>query len=373
MRPVTSKFLTTIRGSHRMAIRVLALTTFQTGVNPTGTELSVLQGDVTLDATADVRGTLDLTVDGTNAFTRDPDGLITPYGNELFVQRGVYYDTGTRELVSQGYYRIYEVNQDDKPDAPIRVAARDRMSGIVDGRLVAPAQFLAGTSIRTVFNTLVLEIYPTATITYDFDPDASTLQTTQVADQDRYTFLRDLVKSRGKVMFWNYAGELRVQSPPDPSAVVFDVNAGAGGVLVALNRRLDRDGVYNAVVARGEAPTDQSQPVQALAVDNNPDSPTYWNGRFGKVPRFYQSSFITTSGQAATAASKILQQSIGLPYSVDFTMVPNVALEPLDPIKITHKKGSENHVIQSITIPLAADAAMRASTREQTTVDIEVT
>lgn len=370
MRPVSEQFLRVIRGSHQVATRVVALTSFQTGTNPTGVELSVIDGTVTFDATADVRGMLDVTVDGTNAFTRDPAGLLTPYGNELFVQRGIVYGTGTRELVSQGYYRIYSVEQDDRPDSPLRISARDRMSGIVDGRLLAPVQFLAGTSIRTVFNTLILEIYPTATITYDFNPDTDTLQTSQVADEDRYTFLRDLVKSRGKTMFWNYAGVLRVQDPPNPSAVVFDVNSGANGVLVAINRTLDRDGVYNAVVARGEAPTDQSQPVQATAIDNNVTSPTYWNGRFGKVPRFYQSPFITTTSQAQTAAIKILQQSIGLPYSVDFTMVPNVALEPLDPVRVTHPDGYENHIIQTLTVPLGIGDAMRATTREQTSVDI---
>jgi hypothetical protein len=373
VRPVSAQFLNVIRGSHQVVVRVKVLTTFQTGVNPTGTEVAVIDGDVTLDATADVRGTVELTVDGTNAFTRDPGGLLTPYGHELFVERGVIYGTGNRELVSQGYYRIYAVEQSGEPDSPIRLSGRDRMSGIVDGRLVAPVQFVAGTSIRTVFNTLVLEIYPTATITYDFNPDADTLQTNQVADEDRYAFLRDVVKSRGKVMYWDYAGVLRVTDPPNPSAIVFDVNAGANGVLVSLDRRIDRDGVYNAVVARGEAPTDQSEPVQALAVDNNPTSPTFWDGPFGKVPRFYQSPFITSSIQAGTAAAKILQQSIGLPYSVDFTAVPNVALEPLDPVRVTHEDGYENHIIQRLTIPLSVEQTMSASTREQTDLDIEVT
>lgn len=371
MRPVTSQFLNAIRGSHQVAVRVKLLTTFQTGVNPTGTELAVRDGDVILDAAADVRATIDVTIDGTDSFSRDPGSPLTPYGHELFVERGVVYGSGTRELVSQGYYRIYSVEQSGEPDSPIRLSGRDRMSGLIDGRLLAPVQFVAGTSIRAVFDALVLEIYPAATIVYDFDPDASTLQTSQVADEDRYTFLRDLVKSRGKVMFWDYAGSLRIQSPPDPGATVFDVDAGAHGVLVSLDRRLDRDGVYNAVVALGEAPTDLSEPVRAIAIDNNPLSPTFWTGPFGKVPRFYQSPFITTTTQAATAAAKILQQSIGLPYSVDFTAVPNVALEPLDPIRIVHEDGYENHIIQRLVIPLTVGQAMNGSTREQTELVIE--
>jgi hypothetical protein len=372
VRPVSDEFLNVIRGSHQVAIRVTVLTSFQTGVSPTGTELLVINGDVTLDATADVRGTVDVTVDGTNAFSRDPDGLLTPYGNELFVERGVVFGTGTREMVSQGYYRIYSVEQDDRPDAPIRLAGRDRMSGIVDGRLLAPMQFVAGTSIETVFETLVQEIYPTAEVIFDFDAATSLLATSHVADEDRYTFLRDLANARGKIMFWDYAGRLRVEDPPDPSVTVFDVNAGAHGVLLSLDRRIDREGVYNAVVALGEAPSTEVTPVRAVARDMNASSPTFWDGPFGKVPRFYQSPFITTGEQAATAAEKILARSIGLPYSVDFTAVPNPALEPLDPVRVTHRDGYENHVIERLRVPLTVTEPIVATTREQTAIVIEV-
>lgn len=371
MRPVSADFLNVIRGSHQIAVRVRVLTSFQTGTNPTGTELAVINGDVVLDATADVRGTVDVTVDGTDAFTRQATGLLTPYGNELFVERGVVLGTGGREYVSQGYYRIYAVEQPDRPDNPIQLEARDRMSGIIDGRLEAPRHFPAGTSVSAVFTSLVQEIYPTATITYDFDATTSTLQTAHIADEDRYTFLRDIAKSRGKIMYWNYRGELRVEDPPDPSATVFEVNAGANGVLVSLSRRLDRDGVYNAVVALGETPSETQLPVRAVARDMNPASPTFWNGSFGKVPRFYSSPFITNATQAASAATKILQRAIGLPYRVNFAAVPNPALEPYDPIKITHRDGYDNHVIDRLVIPLNVAEPMTATTRELTSALIE--
>lgn len=378
MRPVSPQFLTTIRGSHTIAMRCRVVVNTQTGTAPTGiADLDVIDGDVTLDASSNVRGTLDLTVSGLDAngrdiFTRQSSGPLTPYGNEIFVERGITYATGTREYVSQGYYRIYKVEQDDRPGAPIRIAARDRMSGIIDARLVAPIQFMSGTSIATIFNTLVLEVYPTAVITYDFNPNTTTITRDQIADEDRYGFLRDLVKSRGKTMFWDYAGRLVIMDPPDTSNIVFDVNAGAGGVLVSVGRQLDREGVYNAVVAIGQAP-DGTTPVRAVARDMNPNSITFWNGPFGKVPRYYFSTFVTTDAQAGTAAQKILEQSLGLPYNVNFAMVPNPALEPLDPIQITHPSGYEYHVIDRITIPLRHDRAMTASTREQTDVVIEVT
>lgn len=370
MRPVSAQFLDAVRGSHQLVTRVTLLTSFQTGVTPVGTTLLVVDGDVTLDSSADVRGTVAVTVDGNDAFTRVPTGALTPYGNELFVERGVQYGVGNREFVSQGYYRIYEVEQSGEPDSPIRLTGRDRMSGIIDARLLGPVQFVAGTSISSIFSTLVGEVYPTATITYDFNAAATTISRSQIADEDRYGFLLDLVRSRGKVMFWNYAGVLRVQDAPDATDVVFDVDAGAHGVLISLDRTLNRDGVYNAVVAVGQAP-DEVTPVRAVALDMNPNSPTFWNGRFGKVPRYYFSTFLTNTGQASTAAQKILERSIGLPYNVNFTMVPNPALEPLDPIRVVHEDGYENHIIQQLVIPLIADRPMTGQTREQTDVIID--
>ena len=138
--------------------------------------------------------------------------------------------------------------------------------------------------------------------------------------------------------------------------------------MVRLSRSLSRQGVYNGVVARGDQPTDDVQPI-ALVVDNNPVSPTYWNGRFGKVPRFYYSSFITTAAQATSAAESLLQQAIGLPYSIDLNAVPNPALEPYDSITITAPDRTDVHVLDSVTIPLSFGNAMTGSTRKLITFE----
>lgn len=373
MRPVSEAFLRAIRGSHRAFSRVTVVTTYQEGTQPTGTDLTVLKGTVTADAQASIRGRCELTVDGrANPFPSSPTGLLTPYGNEVFVQRGIEFGNGTIELVTLGYYRLYTVEQDDAPDGPIQVTAFDRMSGIVDARLEAPAQFPAGTSVSSVFDTLVHEVYPTATIVFDYDAGVDVLQTNHIADQDRYKFLNDLAKSRGKVWFWDYKGQLRVQSPPDPASPVFQVNGGRDGVLVSLSRTLNREGVYNVVVATGEQPSADVAPVRAVARDNNPNSPTYAFGRFGPVPKPYSSPFITTVEQAASAAQNLLQRTIGLPYSASFEAVPNPALEALDPVQVVYPGRWETHVLESVTIPLNVEVPMTATTREQSTVQIDV-
>jgi hypothetical protein len=373
MRPVSDAFLAAVRGSHAMSARARVVAPGLTGTNPTGTVVPILAGDVRLDATADVRSTLDMSTDGTGAWPDASTDLLAPYGNELFVERGVQFGGGTTEWVSLGYFRIQSVEQDRPPDGPIRVTAQDRMAGIVEARLTSPRQYTASTSFGAIVDDLVLEVYPSATIDWDDATDLSTTGRALLGEEDRYALLKDLVTSVGKVAYWDHRGHLVIRTPPDTTDPVVEVGVGRDGVLVSMTRQLSREGVYNAVVATGEA-ADTDAPPRAVVVDANPLSPTYWYGGFGKVPRFYSSPFITTVTQATTAAGSLLRQSLGLPYSVDFTAVPNPALEPLDPVRISYpgKDGSRTHVIETLTVPLVASGALAATTREQTVVLLAV-
>lgn len=351
-----------------MFARAVVVTTFQEGISPTGYEIPIIDGDVRADASADIRSTLSLTTSGFDAWPHQPDDLLAPYGNEIWVERGLDFGNGVKEIVGLGYHRINTTSQLLGPDGEITITAADRMAGIIDARLVAPQQFPVGSSLGNAFDVLVHEVYPDADIVYDFDAEDSTFTTSHTAEEDRYGFLNDLARSRGKIMYWDYTGRLRVESPPDPNTPVHQISSGAGGVLVEISRNLTRQGVYNAVVVNGETPTDKP-PVQAVVYDDNPLSPTYWNGPFGHVPRFYYSSFITTQSAAFSAGESILQQAIGLPYNIDFQSIVNPALEPFDSLRITSPDRTDVHVLDSVTIPLTADRSMRGSTRKLITFD----
>lgn len=351
-----------------MIVRAIVCSTFQSGVAPTGVEIPILGGSVTLDATADIRSTLDLTTDGTRMWPHRAADTLAPYGNEIYVERGILYGNGTQEWVGLGYHRIDTPDQNMPPDGPIRIDGKDRMAGLIDGRLLAPAQFEAIETYGSVVDELVLEVYPSALIDWD-SGESDQIGRSLIVEEDRHGFLDDLVRSLGKIWYWDHRGRLQIRDAPSVDAPVFDVYHGTGGVLVSMSRELTRQGVYNAVVASGEA-TDTLEPVRAVAVDNNAESPTYFYGRFGPVPMFFTSPFLTTETQAQSAADAILRRQLGLPYSVDFSMVPNVALEPWDPVRVRYsdRDGPETHVLQTVGIPLVPEQAMAATTREQTTV-----
>jgi hypothetical protein len=380
MRPVTQQYLNAVRGSHTIAVRAKVLTTFQTSDSPGGVEIPILSGNVQSEARifgqTEVQGalivsSLDLTTDGRNTWPHNPTDLLAPFGNEIFIERGINLGTRGIEWVGLGYFRIDDVDQQSAPSGPIRISGSDRMANIEDARFTQPRQFLEGVTLGSIVEELITEVYPDAVIEWDDNTNLSTLGRTLVFEKERLDALTDLVTSVGKMMYWDHRGALVIRNVPDPTVPVYEVDSGPGGVLVELSRDLSRDGVYNGVVATGEA-ADTNPPVFAVAVDQGVNSPTLWGGRFGKVPRFYSSPFITTLSQAQSAAEAILVQSLGLPYNVDFTTSPNIALEALDAVLVRYPKydrsivtRSEVHVLQRISYPLLPEQAMTAVTREQ--------
>ncbi len=374
MRPVSSRYLAAVRGSHEIVTRVKSVTPGQEGVTPTGTELRLVDGSITLDANAACRTVGDVTL--AEPWSDDGTG-IAPYGQELYVERGVVYGNGVREFVGLGYLRIVDVDQPEAPLGPLRVSLQDRMSALVDARLLTPVQYPASSLNGDVMTELVHEVLPGLTIEWDDSTDTETIGRAVIVEEDRWAFLNDLVVSNGKVWYFDHRGVLIIRTPPDATVPVFDVNAGSNGVLVSASRSLSREGVYNAVKASGEG-ADDTAAVYAIAYDLNVESLTYWEGSYGKVPRFYASPFISTEAQALAAATSLLAGSLGLPYEVDITMVPNVALEPLDPVLVSYppdlsknpKVRREAHVLDTIAIPLTGAGGMRATTRKATLLEV---
>lgn len=368
MRPVSDTFLQALRGSHKMVADARVLTSYQEGVDPDGIDIPIVSGDVSMDATASIRSTLSLETDGNQMWTTAASGLLTPYGNEIFVRRGLDFGDGTREWVSQGYFRITDVQQGNNVNNVMAITGYDRMAGIIDSRLTEPRQFAAGTLLTDIVSILVGEVYPLATITWIGSGVGETLARALVTeDEDRYKFIDDLVKSYGKIWYWDYNGELIIKDPPDPLSPVYTVNAGESGVLISFDRSISREGAYNAVVVNGQG-ADTIPPVHVVVIDDEPLSATYWYGDFGKVPKFYSSSFITTTEQAINAGAAMLRQSRGLPYNIDFNTVPNAALEPLDPVLVNTGDRSEIHTLETISLPLVATESQSATTREQRVV-----
>lgn len=368
MRPVTDRFVEAIKGSHKIAFRALALEPGQSGTQPVGVELAVISGKVSYAWNTPIRAMLDLTVKPMSdvGFPIRASDPLDVSGKEIIVYRGIDYGGGDTELVSLGYFRIDEDEQDIPINRPIRISAPDRMAGIVDARLESPRQYTSAWNYGDALEDLITEVYPDATIEWDDSTNSRGLGASVMQDEDRYALAEDLVTAVGKIFFWDYRGILVVRDPPDPSVIVGEIRHGTRGTLVGLKRRRSRIGAINIVVATGEA-TDERAPARGVARDDNPASPTFWQGPFGPVPEFYSSPLLINDAMAMKAARTILDRKLGLHYAVDLSAIPNPAYEVGDPLLVSYddEAGTEIHIADTLDIGLGASEAMTAGMRER--------
>ncbi len=363
-------FDTLVRGSHTARFRAVLVEGFQTGTDPFGLDMRVVDGGVEYDASAEIRSTGGVTV--AEAWPDARDLRFAPYGSEVFLARGV--ETGAMGALwaPMGYYRISKTTQADSARGPIALDLDDRMATIIDSRFMAPRQWLTGTTVGEIINEVVLEVYPEAVILWDDDSDESQLGRSLIAEESRLEVIKTLADGLGKIFYWDEIGRLVFKDIPSETDVIWTVNAGPGGVMVSADRSLSRDGVYNALVVTGEG-ADQLNPVRAVAYNAQGSSPTFFGGPFGRVPRFYSSSFITTQTQAEGAAVSLLRQSLGAPYDVGLSAVPNPAVRPYDVIRVVYNDGTrEVHIVDRVSVPFDVDTPINIATRQSTIIHVGV-
>lgn len=363
-------FAALVSGSHRARFRAIAPVGFQTGTDPYGEPLDVTGGSITFDATADVWASGSITVAA--PWPGPTNEIISVFGGEVFLSRGIDTGSGGVAWSPLGYFRISDDSQADAARGPVTLTLDDRMMTIIESRLIAPRIYGPRTIVLSAVEELVREVYPEAEIEFDSNSGETFLGRQVTIEENRYEGLLDFAEGLGQIVHFDERGVLRFRDVPTETDPVWSVNAGPGGVKVNANRKLTRDRVYNAVVARGEG-MDDMPPVQAVAYDASPASPTRWGGPFGRIPRFYNSPFITTVGQARSAAEALLRRSIGAPYTVSLSTIPNPAMRPYDPIRVVYDDGTrETHVIDKITIPFDVETDARIETREQTMAYVRV-
>lgn len=363
MRSVTQEWQDSIAASHKLSVLVTVLTTEFEYDLPL-----LVDGNVTLDSTAATRGRCDITLidDGSwGIVPTSPSDLLAPYGNEIQIKRGIEYPDGSIELVSLGIFRLQDVDVNDTGvGMEIRISAPDRSDRIIDARFEDPWQVDAGTNYGTAILDTLLDAWPE--MEYQFA--TTTLVSPQLIaeeGEDRWAFCQSMASSIGMELYFDGDGVCILRPAPSVGSPVYSLVEGENEVLIGAARNWTRQGSFNRVISTGENLGDDTPPARGVATDDNPDSPTYYYGPFGKVPRFYSSSFIATDEQATEASNTILLKELGTTQKVSFGSLVDPALEPGDVARITRLRAGidEDHVIESLTIPLSAQGTMDGSTR----------
>lgn len=327
--------------------------------------LPVVSGSVTIDGRAALRRRCTVTVldvDGTYA-PSTPSSRLAPYGNELVLKRGV-----TGDMASLGVFRIATAKVNDTGPVTIELAGFDRAGTVQAARFETPYTVAAGTNYATAIQALITSRY--SGLTFSF---ATTSRLTPLLvfeeGSDPWEAAQKMAASIGMEVFFDAVGTCVLRPEPDPNAVgvaVTTYTEGTAGVVVEVTNDLDADPGYNKFIVSGE-PVDGSAPVRAEALDNNPASPTYFYGAYGRRPRFFRSQFITTTAQAQETANALLLRELGGSEQVSFSAVPNPAHDAGDIVRVVRARIGVDTVavIDSLTMPLEPAGLMRVATRKQ--------
>ncbi len=335
-------------------------------------DLSVLGGSVTADARRSIwrDASLDL------APTEDLDlpavfALLKTPGIELAIARGVEIADGTQLVAALGRF---------VPDEPqlkrsgagysLSVTASDVSIRIQRARWVDPYTIASGTPLATALSELLADRYPlvATAITSDVCPDTLGVQVVTEAgsDSDPWADACSLASAFGYVLCPDPAGVVTVRriAPATPGEAVFTFARGATAIITETTLSATLERTYNGVVATGEG-TGVDVPVRGEAWDDNPASPTYRLGPFGRVPYFYSSPLLTTADQCETAAAKLLAGLLGRVEAFSCQSAVHPGLQPLEVIAVEQSDGSSRaYVLDAIGIPLDLGGTMAITTRE---------
>lgn len=359
MRARSADFDPAVRRSHEIAVRCDVLYNRV----PVATELKLVGGSVTLDRTAAQRGRCSVQLAEPLQIPSSTGGLLTPYGYELAISRGVRYTDGTTELMPLGVFPI-QTSALDGVTRLTSIEAIDRSQMVVDARLEDAASIDPGTNYGTAIRTIIGNAVPG--LTYDFVATAYTTPALVFeAQADRWQTVLNMATAIGCELYFDGTGVCVLRHEPTFSAVpAWTLAEGEGGLLTGAVLAMDRSPAYNRVIATGENTSLTTVP-RGVWTDDDPSSPTYYGGGFGHKPRFFASAFISSNDQAASAAAAIGTAQKGVARSLALAAVPNPALEPGDLVLVRRSAigVDEVHVLDAITYGLTADGPMTAASR----------
>lgn len=346
MYPVTDRFLQRITESHTPFTQVLLFLTDGRVV-----DLEHTGGSVTVDRGQAIRRTCTVTIADPTLIPRSPSDQLATYGATLRISRGVDYGDDSQELVPVGVFRLDSVGG-DASQGPVTLQGKDLSAVIADdkftttytvtGTLVSAVTELIHRSIPTAEIVASISDVPIGTRSYDIEADP-------------WAGCQEIAAAGGAEVYPDADGVFRIATLPDLATAtpVWSIEATEGGAYISANRAMTSDNVNNGVMARGENTTDNVPPVSYLATDNDPNSPTYWSGPYGRRPMFYTSATLISTGACQQAAILKLAQAKAPNASGDISSLPNPALEPGDVLRVMHEDGSrELHQAASFTVPL---------------------
>jgi hypothetical protein len=313
---------------------------------------------------------------------KQPSDTFAPYGNILRPWRGIrvpgatYSDSFDTDIYywPLGVFRLASASITDDGVPKLSITAYDHSRTIARNKITQPWIVAAGTNYGDAITALCqdrlpgLQALPHGVI--DLTP-----QIIVDPETDPWKTVTDWAAAIGYEVYIDVYGQLVIQAEPDPSTdpvtwTYQDGTLDANAVLLSVDRSMNDEPGYNGVVLMSESTT-IPVPIRVEVWDNNPSSPTYYLGPYGKVPKFVSNPLVTTTTQGTAAATAELLKSAGGTEQASFAIVPNPAHEAGDVVRVVRPLSRTDRVgvIDSMTIPLDVKSAMSIQTRERRSLE----
>ncbi|MFJ9961082.1 DUF5047 domain-containing protein [Streptomyces avermitilis] len=353
MQPVSGKWAPALTTDHGRTVKVNVL--YNGSI--VAEDVAFSEGSVSVDRGSEVRRTLSLTIPDPADFPHSETDTYGVYGQRIYVEGGLRYLDGSTESVPLGTFVITSVSGDIHT-GPLTVQAAG-LEVLLKTEFETATSTSGYVSAAAFISYHITDTVPGASfVNLSTGGSAAVATKTWDSGTEKWSALKEVATAAGAELFVNAAGTYVLADPPDIATAtpVWDVLAGEGGVMVSAEMELNRDGVFNRVVASGENAEDNTAPVSAEAKITASTDPLRYGGPFGKQTKSYSSSLITTAAKALAAANTLLAKYRAPNRTVSLSTVPNLALDAGDCIRVRYLDDvmpPELHLVQSFAIPLS--------------------
>lgn len=328
---------------------------------------AISQGSITADSRRNIRRQGNLTLAPATGFDLSPFDKVSDQ-SRIRVQRGIRFLDGSEEWVTVATLAV-QSSERRLGEGTLKVTGYDPSACIDDFTLITSYAPIGPdgkklTTVEAIKDLVDIALWETAVWhvgpgidTAVFPPDGT------VFTGSRWDAINNLAKSLSAVVYVDPLGEWHLERIQTGDWVPVDTfTTGQNGVLIDGTSARDRRDVFNAVPLRWEGPNIGGL---VFVVDDDPQSPTFWNGPFGRKPSSEQKvDTATTQAQAVDAAKALLAQFKGFTATVRFTSLHNPLIEPGDVLEVIvpDYRLHQLHVVDSINYQFTR-GAMDVETR----------
>lgn len=333
-------------------------------------DFDIVTGSVNADRAGSVRRTAQVGVDPNIAKVPAVKAVLNPFGTYVKLFRGIRYANGLKEE-----YQVFQGRIDQVEDSlqTMTLRASDRASDIIDARFETTKWAGDYGTIGTLrcadcAKAIILDVLPTATVLIEQQPTNPNKDIKVTGDtsweRERSDAMDQMCTAIGAEWFADTLGQFHIRDLPavatDSTAVAWIVDSGDSGVMVERTSTNDRQNVYNSVVVISE-PFNGTEPARGVRRDDDdPNSPTYWGGPFGKITGFYEGQQVTSTLEANNLAQQLLQQNLAAVKSVSVQCVANPKIQLADVVRVFDPRNNIDgmYFVQSFDMPLDPETLM---------------